>query len=303
MNDINTAVVMVCVIALIVCAAAAIQYIKYRKAVDRLRRMISSAIDGTFSEECFDESVYSSIENDLAEYLLHSAKLMENIENEKNKIKTLISDISHQTKTTIANIMLYSELMEENAMSREEEEQLLTLKKQVKKLSFLISSLVKLSRLETGIISLAPKRGNVMSLVEKTVSSFISKAELKGLSLMAQADGEVMALFDEKWTLEAIGNIVDNAIKYTEKGTVVIEANRFEMFVSISVKDTGPGIEENEIPKIFSRFYRGEDMKNEEGVGIGLYLAREIISGEGGYIKVTSEKGRGAVFSVFLPVN
>jgi signal transduction histidine kinase len=110
-----------------------------------------------------------------------------------------------------------------------------------------------------------------------------------------------MAVFDQKWTAEALGNLVDNAIKYTGQGSIVISATAYELFVKIDVRDTGNGIPEEEQAKIFSRFYRSENARDTEGVGIGLYLAREIVSGEGGYIKVTSVPSEGSTFSVLLP--
>ena len=98
-----------------------------------------------------------------------------------------------------------------------------------------------------------------------------------------------------------MANIVDNAIKYTEHGTITISAVSYEMFARIDISDTGSGIPETEQAKIFARFYRSKAVQEQEGVGIGLYLARQILSGEGGYIKVTSALGKGSTFSVFLP--
>ena len=112
---------------------------------------------------------------------------------------------------------------------------------------------------------------------------------------------EISAKFDSKWTKEALENIVDNAIKYTQNGAITISVTAYEMFVRIDVADSGMGIEEEEQAKIFARFYRSQAVREQEGVGIGLYLAREIITNEGGYIKVTSERGKGSLFSVFLP--
>ena len=120
------------------------------------------------------------------------------------------------------------------------------------------------------------------------------------MSLQLQ-DTDSFAVFDFKWTAEALANIVDNALKYTEHGTITISAVSYEMFARIDISDTGSGIPENEQAKIFARFYRSKSVQEQEGVGIGLYLARQILSGEDGYIKVTSALGKGSTFSVFLP--
>ena len=110
-----------------------------------------------------------------------------------------------------------------------------------------------------------------------------------------------MAWFDRKWTAEALGNILDNAVKYTGQGRIAVRTRQYELFTAVEVADTGPGLDEEEIPGLFGRFQRGEDAQEQEGVGIGLYLARQILVGEGGYIKVSSKKGKGSVFSLFLP--
>lgn len=104
-----------------------------------------------------------------------------------------------------------------------------------------------------------------------------------------------------RWFRRCSPNIVDNAIKYTEHGTITISAVSYEMFARIDISDTGSGIPESEQAKIFARFYRSNSVQKQEGVGIGLYLARQIISGEGGYIKVASVPGKGSTFSIFLP--
>lgn len=116
-------------------------------------------------------------------------------------------------------------------------------------------------------------------------------------------DTDAFAVFDFKWTAEALANIVDNAIKYTEHGTITISAVSYEMFARIDISDTGSGIPESEQAKIFARFYRSNSVQKQEGVGIGLYLARQIISGEGGYIKVASVPGKGSTFPYFCRNN
>ena len=137
-------------------------------------------------------------------------------------------------------------------------------------------------------------------MLELAVKDTESKAKAEGRKLILQ-DTDEKAYFDSKWTLEAVCNIIDNAVKDTSKGSISLSVTAYEMIVRIDIKDSGIGIKEEELPKIFSRFYRSEDTKNMEGVGIGLYLSRQILSGEGGYIKVSSLYGQGSTFSVFLP--
>ena len=224
---------------------------------------------------------------------------------EKDKIKTLISDISHQTKTPVSNILLYSELLAEQNLTEESKQYVSALTMQTEKLKFLITSLVKLSRLETGILTLSPRKAPVFPMLETLARQYAPLAKEKGLSLSLpemEQNRNSFAIFDEKWTAEAIGNLIDNAIKYTEKGGITLSVISYEMFLCIQVKDTGIGIPEEEHTKIFSRFYRSESVHEKPGVGIGLFLTREIIMLEGGYIKVSSIPGKGSAFSIFLPL-
>lgn len=274
---------------------------KSRKTMEKLDAMVTAAMDGTFRETTFDESMLSALETRFSHYLSASQVSAVQIGEEKDRIKALIGDISHQTKTPIANLLLYTELLQEEDLSPQAREYALTLHDQGEKLRFLIDALVKLSRLENGIIALNPQTGPLNPVLDQVKAQFEKKAAEKGLTLQGKPT-DISAVFDPKWTAEALCNLVDNAIKYTEKGSVTLSVTAYEMFVRIDVADTGMGIGEEEQSKIFTRFYRSERNAQEDGVGVGLYLTREILRNEGGYIKVQSEPGKGSVFSVFLPV-
>lgn len=293
-------------IAAVLIVAAVCGFYRQRKVMNSLSDMIQAAIDGTFTERHFDESQMSSVENALAAYLQSSELLARRRSGEKDKIKELIADISHQTKTPIANLLLYTELLQETELPHEAAGYVRDIHDQTEKLNFLIVSLVRLSRLETGIVTLHPEPGDLGDLAHRITKKYEEKAKQKGLILREETDSSMKpvkkrALFDGRWTEEAIGNLLDNAVKYTSAGSVTVRIKAYEMFACVEVADTGKGIPEEEIPKIFARFYRGEGNYQEEGVGIGLYLARQIIEEENGYIKVTSRPGCGSAFSVFLP--
>ena len=215
-------------------------------------------------------------------------------------IQKLISDIAHQTLTPISNLKVYGEILSE--VSNENQEEIATILEQTEKLDFLIQSLVKLSRMESGIIAVHSEDTTIAQMFASVQQQFNVKAMEKDISL-SLFDTDLHAMCDAKWTVEALGNIVDNAIKYTEHGEISVSAISYEMFVRIDIADTGCGIREEELPKIFRRFYRSELVKDEEGVGIGLYLTREILQEQGGYIKVSSVYGQGSKFSIYLPKN
>ena len=283
----------------------AVNQYRTRRSMYRVKRMLEAAMDGTFQESVFDESLYSALESQLAAYLSASEISARRTAQEKEQIKTLVADISHQTKTPLANSLLYTELLQEQLQSDENRESLGLLADQARKLKFLIDSLVKLSRLETGVLVLQPKRAAVWPLLEEAEKQFAGQAREKGLYLkvLTGEAREATACFDLKWTQEALCNLVDNAIKYTEQGGVTIRVKPYKLFICIEVADTGKGISEEEQAKIFGRFYRSPQDADQAGVGIGLYLAREILKQESGYIKVVSGEGKGAVFSMYLPVD
>lgn len=297
----NKIIVILALISIIVAFIVVLtNHIRTKKTMDTLEKMIDSAADGEYSETKFDESRLSALETKFSNYLSSSSTSSKNIMKEKEKIKTLISDISHQTKTPISNLILYSELIEEEDLSEDMRSNVEAIKQQAEKLEFLIKSLVKLSRLENGILNLSPIKEEIQPMLQDIYEQYISKAIGKNLELNIEKTTS-KATFDRKWTTEALGNIVDNAIKYTNAGEITINVKEYEIFIRIDISDTGIGIDESEQAEVFSRFYRSQSVHNDEGVGIGLYLTREIISSEGGYIKLISELGVGSTFSVYIP--
>ena len=274
---------------------------KSRKMLKRLDQMLDTAINGEFTEDSFDESMLSAVESKLAHYLAASTVSARNLREEKNKIESLISDISHQTKTPITNIMLYTELLSEQELSPKNQSCVKALEKQTEKLRILIDALVKTSRLETGIITLHPSFGSLQPVLRAAADQIKHKAEAKNIRLTVKED-DAKALFDPKWTEEAVFNLLDNAVKYTPKGgQVTLYTTEYPLFTAVNVRDSGKGIPESEQPGIFRRFYRGTDHQKEEGIGIGLYLVRQIAENQGGYVKVFSRKGQGATFSIYIP--
>lgn len=289
--------------AVLLLALTVVIYDRWRTArtMKRLDDMLTAAINGSFSEKNFDESRLSALESRLWRYLTASALSERNVREQKDQISALISDISHQTKTPVANLQLYAQLLSEQPLTPQGKDCAAAISAQAEKLQNLIEALVKTSRLETGILALHPQPGEISPAVERAVTQYAARAGEKGITLtVGQKEGS--AVFDLKWTEEAVCNLLDNAVKYTPPGgTVTVEVKNYELFSAIRVTDTGPGISEEEQAKIFGRFYRAPGAWQTEGVGIGLYLTRQIAEKQGGYVKVESALGKGSVFSLFLP--
>lgn len=280
---------------------------KYISSVlEKLTELINTIIDGN------EEEVFSVLNDDLLSKLQNqTAKLTgilksqnNRLSKEKGEIQSLISDISHQLKTPFANLKMYCEFLKSNDISNEEREEFVSIiNNQLEKLDFLMESMIKMSRLESGIIALKPKQCSLEYICLGAIKQAYEKAKSKNIEIEFNSGEDIDIFIDEKWTTEAVFNIIDNGIKYTNSnGKIVITTKCFEMFVMIEIKDNGRGIKETEINNIFKRFYRGKNTENEEGVGIGLYLAREIVSMQNGFIKVKSEENMGSSFYVMLPL-
>lgn len=172
---------------------------------------------------------------------------------------------------------------------------------QTEKLEFLIQSLTKLSRLESNIVTVMPEKTALQELLSGAMDSIMPKAAGKDIRIVNAYGGDGTACFDLKWTKEALENVLDNAVKYSPIGSqITVSVREYQIYTAVAVKDQGMGIPEAEIPGIFERFHRGEAVARQEGVGIGLYLARQILSKENGYIKVKSTPGEGSEFSLYL---
>lgn len=266
-----------------------------------LNEMLDRAIAGDFQESDYDETELSKLESKWMRFLGASELSRENIEKERLSLQELISDISHQVKTPIANILLYGELLAER-LEGEDQDLARHLLSETKQLEFLIQSLIKVSRLEADVIRVLPEVQPVLPLLEDIEERGHKKQISRSITLeKAGWNGSVSASYDRKWTAEALYNVFDNALKYTApESTVTVRLKEYSLFARIDIADEGPGISEDEIPRLFDRFYRSPGFREEEGVGLGLYLARKILQKEGGYIKVSSKEGAGAQFSVFL---
>lgn len=296
------------------------------KVIERLDQMLDDAMNGTFSESSYDETKLSRLESKWKEFLGTSVLSNQNLEAERHRLEQFISDISHQTKTPMTNIKMYTELLceevnnlqkkEADGMGSEDDSATKDSVKKIKKyaeeiarqnvrLEFLIDSLTKLSRLESGTLEVVASPSAINELVKAGVSAVKPKADRKNISFVisdAEKEPSVIASFDMKWTLEALINVLDNAVKYSpEGGKIEVSLSETEMYAAIHVIDEGKGISEEEATKIFGRFFRGSEVQQDDGVGIGLYLTREILSKEDGFIKVVSnEKRKGGEFVLYL---
>ncbi len=225
------------------------------------------------------------------------------VDAERQELQMLVSDVSHQVKTPISNLKMVTDTLLSKPVTEEEQREFLQgIRNQTDKLEFLFQALVKTSRLETGAIRLEKKDALLIDTLAMALSGIVYAAEKKDICVTVDCPEDLRLSHDSKWTAEAVFNLLDNAVKYTPVGGAIrISVEQWEMYVKLRVSDTGKGIPESNQAAIFRRFYREEGVHGEQGMGIGLYLAREIVTRQGGYIKVVSEPGKGSGFSIMLP--
>ncbi len=250
----------------------------------------------------YEDSLTAKVQGKLMQYFDIMSEGKRQSQQDKQVIQSLVSDISHQVKTPIANIKMFTNILQQHQLPPEKQAEFLsTMEGQIDKLDFLMQSLIKMSRLETGTFVLHPQEGRLADSIALAMSAVWAKAEAKEISLSADCDGSICVQHDPKWTAEALGNILDNAIKYTPPGgSVTVSVRPWQFYTRVDIADTGIGIAEEHYNDIFQRFYRDPQVASQEGVGLGLYLANGIITRQKGYISVKSKVGKGTTFSVYL---
>ena len=220
---------------------------------------------------------------------------------EKEQVKCLISNMSHQLKTPLSNVVMYRDLLELEPEAEQRANFLERMKIQLEKLDWILQSLFKMVKLEQGVIQFETEQSSLKETLLSALNSTYDKAEKKEICIITKPFKDCLLMHNRKWTAEVFSNILENAIKYSEKGSKIeIQVNPLELFTEIRFQDYGMGIKKEELTNIFQRFYRSKEAENKEGSGIGLYLSRMILEKEKGYMTVTSDYGKGSCFSVFL---
>ena len=271
-----------------------------------LCRTLDNMIDGNeeLQKSNDSETLFARINHRLIRLYEIMQENRHKVDMERQELQMLISDISHQVKTPVSNLQMVTDTLLTKPVSEEERMDFLQgIRSQTDKLDFLFQALVKTSRLETGAIRLEKKDSSLFHTLAQAMSSIVYAAEKKEIAVSVDCPENLIISHDSKWTSEALFNLLDNAVKYTPPGgKISVSVVLWEMYVEVKVTDTGQGISESNQASIFRRFYREEEVHEQQGVGIGLYLAREIVTRQGGYIKVVSEPGHGSEFSIMLPV-
>ncbi|MDE7422412.1 MAG: HAMP domain-containing histidine kinase [Lachnospiraceae bacterium] len=285
----------------VVCLFLKRYYQKRMEAVyQAMLQKLDKAIGGEVQDTVYDESMEAAVVERLNRVVQISGMNQGKAEQERDIIKSLISDISHQVRTPVTNIMLYAGLLQEQDLDSDSMRLADKIQKQSDKLDFFMKELVKSSYAEQEMISIHPEKISVEEILNTACQMVELAAVKKKINIVLEESG-TLCFADKKWTTEALGNVLDNAVKYSpENSKVTVGVIPYESFVCIQVKDQGIGIREEEQGMVFERFYRSKDVSGEPGFGIGLYLAREVFSKQGGYVKIKSEIGKGTIVQLYL---
>ncbi|MER0282447.1 HAMP domain-containing sensor histidine kinase [Clostridioides difficile] len=293
------------VLAFMICIVAVCIIItkKNQNRYDELSLMLNQILEGK-------EVTYSDTKDTRLSKISHQVKKVKDMieieveqsKLEKEAIKSLISNMSHQLKTPLSNITIYCELLENmNISTSQKKEFLQKMKNETFKIDWLLQSLFKMTKLEDGVINFEVDELLIKDTILQSISTVFNKAEAKNIRINLEPFSDVKLVHNKKWTIEAIVNVLENAIKYSPSNSVItVSIIKMELYTKITIKDEGIGIDSKELNDIFKRFYRSKNVENQNGTGIGLYLARLILEKENGNIIVESKLGNGSCFSIFL---
>lgn len=270
-------------------------------------RRIDELLDRVLNQEIIlDSDVKEGEYSALVSKIKQIQEVLENharsVETEKEQVKSLVSNMSHQLKTPLANLSLYAEILGKSELSKERKNEFFSkMQRQIEKLNWMVESLSKMVKLEQNLDDFEIKNTKIRQTILDAVDTVYEKLEKKDIQLDMESFEDRFLYHNRKWTVEVFVNLLENAIKYTEKGGFIsIRVKSYELYTEIQISDNGRGIRQEELTDIFKRFYRSPEVENMEGSGIGLYLCNLILEKEKGYITAISEYGKGSCFSVFL---
>ena len=250
--------------------------------------------------ECNDEGELYRLFHEVNSLVAILNAHAENEKNAKKFLKNTISDISHQLKTPLAALNIYMGLIQDEAEELPTIQEFSRLSEQeLDRIEGLVQNLLKITKLDAGMIVLEKSLENVSEIAESVKKHFLFRASQEGKEICLSGSGETAFLCDRSWMIEAISNLVKNALDHTKEGDCIcMEWWVSASIVQITIKDNGSGIYPEDLHHIFKRFYRSRYSKDTQGIGLGLPLAKAIVEAHNGTIEVDSALGRGTSFTM-----
>lgn len=271
---------------------------RYRR-IEALNQYLTKILSGNYDLEIGknEEGELSILQNNICKTTVMLREKNELLEKDKVYLSEMLANISHQMKTPLTSIMMMNELLSSEGSEEKRREFIEIEEKQLDKMNWLIQTLLKLSRLDAGTVSLGVGKVAASKLIEECLAPFLIQMDVEEITVTEKLC-DVTFFIDECWTVEALRNIIKNCIEHMKPGgELFIGVEENHLYQTILIRDTGCGISREDLPHIFERFYRGKDSVGDS-VGIGLSLSRTIIEKQNGSILVTSEVGKGTLFEI-----
>lgn len=292
-------------VCLLAAAMLTVRHVRIVRRLEKLLDIYEKAADGDVTHAELDrmeETRESKLENRLYHILSRTEAFREKTSRERDQVASLLSDLSHQLKMPLANMVMYSELLEEETLDYGQRRGFVReTRAQAEKMQWLLKSMLKASQLEQGIIAFAAEYTGIKKTIAMAVGGIYARASDRKISIVTEEAPDRRLYHNRRWTAEALDNILDNAVKYSPEGSKIrIRLYSMDIYTRLEIEDEGAGMDSAEYNEIFKRFYRGKQAQNQEGNGLGLYLAQLILNKEKGYITVTSQPGKGSCFYVYL---
>ncbi|NRY62971.1 sensor histidine kinase [Clostridium beijerinckii] len=269
--------------------------------LEKLSGYLRRICNGEYSLDIRDneEGELSILKNEIYKVTLMLSKQGELLKKEKMQLADAISDISHQLKTPLTSMRVMSDLLSDNDLEAEKRIEFTNnIEMQLDRMQWLLTSLLKLSKIDAGTVSFKKDRVAVSELIRKSTEPLLIPIEIKNQTLVIEGGSNVSFIGDLYWTTEALINIIKNCIEHTgEDGRISIFFDENPLFTEIKISDNGSGIEKEDLPYIFKRFYKGKNA-GEDSVGIGLAMAKTIVTSQNGDINVSSRKNEGTCFII-----
>lgn len=274
---------------------------KQHREMKQITHYLNHILSGDYSLEIheYDESEINSLKNDIYKITVLLREQEDYSKSEKKHLESVLSDISHQLKTPLTSMYVINDILENDEIdSNKKKEMLHKNKNQLKRIEWLVSSLLKLSRLDSGVVVMQPKSVSVNTLLEQALEPLRIPIELKEQTVEIIGDDDTLIEVDLAWTVEAFVNLIKDAHEHTpSNGKIVIRYQDNPIYVEFQIEDNGEGISANDLPHIFERFYKGAT-SNKDSIGIGLNMAKTIIQKQNGMITVNSKEKEGTTFII-----
>lgn len=277
--------------------------LKNKKEINNINQYLSDILKGEYNLNIADynEDELSILKNDIYKVTIKLKELSEYEKKEQVYLMNTLEDISHQLKTPLTALMVTNDILKDSSLTKKEREEFLNKEtKELEKMEWLITTLLKYSKLDSGSVKLKKEEVKVKELIRNIIDTLSIALELKNIEIITE-DLDYNLVCDKNWTKEALTNIIKNAIEHlpNEEGRITIKGENNPLYQGIIITDNGPGIKKEDIKNIFKRFYSTNTTKNS--VGIGLNMAKLIIEKQNGKIEVESELKRFTTFKIIFP--